>query len=196
MSLSDLLSTKIILASKSPRRKQLLEQMGFEVVVDSVDIEETFPPNLDVEDVAEYLAIKKSKNYKKDVAEKSILVTSDTVVVVDNIILGKPKNVQEAKEFLRLLSSKTHKVITGCCLKTHNNKIKYFSEQTVVKFRELTEEEIDFYVNKYKPFDKAGAYGIQEWIGAIGIENIQGDYYNVVGFPCYKFFELAKEITE
>ena len=196
MSLSDLLSTKIILASKSPRRKQLLEQMGFEVVVDSVDIEETFPPNLDVEDVAEYLAIKKSKNYKKDVAEKSILVTSDTVVVVDNIILGKPKNVQEAKEFLRLLSSKTHKVITGCCLKTHNNKIKYFSEQTVVKFKELTEEEIDFYVNKYKPFDKAGAYGIQEWIGAIGIENIQGDCYNVVGFPCYKFFELAKEITE
>lgn len=196
MSLSDLLSTKIILASKSPRRKQLLEQMGFEVVVDSVDIEETFPLNLDVEDVAEYLAIKKSKNYKKDVAEKSILVTSDTVVVVDNIILGKPKNVQEAKEFLRLLSSKTHKVITGCCLKTHNNKIKYFSEQTVVKFKELTEEEIDFYVNKYKPFDKAGAYGIQEWIGAIGIENIQGDYYNVVGFPCYKFFELAKEITE
>lgn len=196
MSLSDLLSTKIILASKSPRRKQLLEQMGFEVVVDSVDIEETFPPNLDVEDVAEYLAIKKSKNYKKDVAEKSILVTSDTVVVVDNIILGKPKNVQEAKEFLRLLSSKTHKVITGCCLKTHNNKIKYFSEQTVVKFKELTKEEIDFYVNKYKPFDKAGAYGIQEWIGAIGIENIQGDYYNVVGFPCYKFFELAKEITE
>lgn len=196
MSLSDLLSTKIILASKSPRRKQLLEQMGFEVVVDSVDIEETFPPNLDVEDVAEYLAIKKSKNYKKDVAEKSILVTSDTIVVVDNIILGKPKNVQEAKEFLRLLSSKTHKVITGCCLKTHNNKIKYFSEQTVVKFKELTEEEIDFYVNKYKPFDKAGAYGIQEWIGAIGIENIQGDYYNVVGFPCYKFFELAKEITE
>lgn len=196
MSLSDLLSTKIILASKSPRRKQLLEQMGFEVVVDSVDIEETFPPNLDVEDVAEYLAIKKSKKYKKDVAEKSILVTSDTVVVVDNIILGKPKNVQEAKEFLRLLSSKTHKVITGCCLKTHNNKIKYFSEQTVVKFKELTEEEIDFYVNKYKPFDKAGAYGIQEWIGAIGIENIQGDYYNVVGFPCYKFFELAKEITE
>ncbi|MEE1119582.1 MAG: Maf family nucleotide pyrophosphatase [Bacteroidales bacterium] len=196
MSLSDLLSTKIILASKSPRRKQLLEQMGFEVVVDSVDIEETFPPNLDVEDVAEYLAIKKSKNYKKDVTEKSILVTSDTVVVVDNIILGKPKNVQEAKEFLRLLSSKTHKVITGCCLKTHNNKIKYFSEQTVVKFKELTEEEIDFYVNKYKPFDKAGAYGIQEWIGAIGIENIQGDYYNVVGFPCYKFFELAKEITE
>ena len=77
-----------------------------------------------------------------------------------------------------------------------NNKIKYFSEQTVVKFKELTEEEIDFYVNKYKPFDKAGAYGIQEWIGAIGIENIQGDYYNVVGFPCYKFFELAKEITE
>lgn len=196
MSLSDLLSTKIILASKSPRRKQLLEQMGFEVVVDSVDIEETFPPNLDVEDVAEYLAIKKSKNYKKDVAEKSILVTSDTVVVVDNIILGKPKNVQEAKEFLRLLSSKTHKVITGCCLKTHNNKIKYFSEQTVVKFKELTEEEIDFYVNKYKPFDKAGAYGIQEWIGAIGIENIQGDYYNVVGFPCNRFFKLAKEIAE
>ena len=194
MSLSDLLSTKIILASKSPRRKQLLEQMGFEVVVDSVDIEETFPPNLDVEDVAEYLAIKKSKNYKKDVAEKSILVTSDTVVVVDNIILGKPKNVQEAKEFLRLLSSKTHKVITGCCLKTHNNKIKYFSEQTVVKFKELTEEEIDFYVNKYKPFDKAGAYGIQEWIGFIGVRNISGSYFNVVGLPIQRLYTELKKI--
>lgn len=193
MSLSDLLSTKIILASKSPRRKQLLEQMGFEVVVDSVDIEETFPPNLDVEDVAEYLAIKKSKNYKKDVAEKSILVTSDTVVVVDNIILGKPKNVQEAKEFLRLLSSKTHKVITGCCLKT-NKKIKHFSQTSFVKFKHLSEEEIEYYIRLFKPFDKAGAYGIQEWIGIIGIEYLQGDYYNVVGFPCNKFFEIVKEI--
>ncbi len=196
MSFCKLLSTKIVLASKSPRRKQLLEQMGFGVIVDTVDVEEIFPKDIDVEYVAEYLAIKKSENYTKKIEDNSILVTSDTIVVVDDIILGKPKNEQEAKEFLRLLSAKSHRVITGCCLRNNKNIIKHFSQKTIVRFKELTEEEIEYYVNKFKPFDKAGAYGIQEWIGIVGIENIQGDYYNVVGFPCNKFFELAKEIAE
>ena len=196
MSLSNLLSTKIVLASKSPRRKQLLEQMGFEVIVDAIDIEELFPEDLDIECVAEYLAIKKSENYIKEIEDNSILVTADTIVVVDGVILGKPKNEQEAKDFLRLLSYKSHKVITGCCLRNNKNISRHFSQETIVKFKELKEEEIDYYVNKFKPFDKAGAYGIQEWIGTVGIEDIQGDYYNVVGFPCNQFFKLAKEIAE
>ena len=193
MNLSDLLSTKIILASKSPRRKQLLEQMGFEVAVEPIDIEESFPDNIEIDDVAEYLAVKKSESYNGIIVDNSILVTSDTIVVVDNLILGKPQNEDEAKEYLKLLSSKTHKVITGCCLKT-NKKIKHFSQTSFVKFKHLSEEEIEYYIRLFKPFDKAGAYGIQEWIGIIGIEYLQGDYYNVVGFPCNKFFEIVKEI--
>ncbi|MBR5253959.1 MAG: septum formation protein Maf [Bacteroidales bacterium] len=195
MSLSDLLSIKIILASKSPRRKQLLEQMGFDVVVEPIDIKESFPESIAVDEVAEFLAVKKSENYNKSIEGNSVLVTADTIVVVDNFILGKPKSVEEAKGFLRLLSSKTHKVITGCCLKT-NKTIKHFSQISNVKFKALSEDEIEYYVKLFKPFDKAGAYGIQEWIGIIGIECLQGDYYNVVGFPCNKFFEVLKEILE
>lgn len=193
MSLSDLLSTKIILASKSPRRKQLLEQMGFEVEVETIDVNEDYPKDIDINFVAEYLAIKKSENYTKKIDDNSILVTSDTIVIVDRIIFGKPKDEVQAKQYLNLLSSKTHKVITACCLKT-NKKVKHFSVSSIVKFKSLTKEEIEYYVKNFKPYDKAGAYGIQEWIGTIGIESIEGDYYNIVGFPCNKFFEFAKEI--
>jgi septum formation protein len=193
MNLSDLLSTNIILASKSPRRKQLLEQMGFNVKVESIDIQETFPESVEIDDVAEYLAIKKSENYTKSIEDNTILVTSDTIVVVENTILGKPQNYEQAKEYLTLLSSKTHKVITGCCLRT-KEKIKHFSQKSIVKFKALTEDEINYYIENFKPYDKAGAYGIQEWIGTIGIESIQGDYYNIVGFPCSKFFESVQEI--
>jgi septum formation protein len=193
MNLSDLLSTNIILASKSPRRKQLLEQMGFNVKVEPIDIQENFPESVEIDDVAEYLAIKKSKNYTKFIEDNTILVTSDTIVVVENTILGKPQNYEQAKEYLTLLSSKTHKVITGCCLRT-KEKIKHFSQKSIVKFKALTEDEINYYIENFKPYDKAGAYGIQEWIGTIGIESIQGDYYNIVGFPCSKFFESVQEI--
>jgi len=193
MHLSNLLSTNIILASKSPRRKQLLEQMGFKVRVESIDVEETFPENIEIDYVAEYLAIKKSESYTKSIEENTILVTSDTIVVVENTILGKPQNYEQAKEYLTLLSSKTHKVITGCCLRT-KEKIKHFSQKSIVKFKALTEDEINYYIENFKPYDKAGAYGIQEWIGTIGIESIQGDYYNIVGFPCSKFFESVQEI--
>jgi septum formation protein len=193
MNLSDLLSTNIILASKSPRRKQLLEQMGFNVKVEPIDIQETFPERVEIDDVAEYLAIKKSENYTKSIEDNTILVTSDTIVVVENTILGKPQNYEQAKEYLTLLSSKTHKVITGCCLRT-KEKIKHFSQKSIVKFKALTEDEINYYIENFKPYDKAGAYGIQEWIGTIGIESIQGDYYNIVGFPCSKFFESVQEI--
>lgn len=193
MHLSNLLSTNIILASKSPRRKQLLEQMGFKVRVESIDVEETFPENIEIDYVAEYLAIKKSESYTKSIEENTILVTSDTIVVVENTILGKPQNYEQAKEYLTLLSSKTHKVITGCCLRT-KEKIKHFSQKSIVKFKALTEDEINYYIENFKPYDKAGAYGIQEWIGTIGIESIEGDYYNIVGFSCSKFFESVQEI--
>ena len=193
MHLSNLLSTNIILASKSPRRKQLLEQMGFKVRVESIDVEETFPENIEIDYVAEYLAIKKSESYTKSIEDNTILVTSDTIVVVENTILGKPQNYEQAKEYLTLLSSKTHKVITGCCLRT-KEKIKHFSQKSIVKFKALTEDEINYYIENFKPYDKAGAYGIQEWIGTIGIESIEGDYYNIVGFPCSKFFESVQEI--
>lgn len=194
MDLSKLLSTKIILASKSPRRKQLIQQMGFtNVVIEPIDVEESFPKNIEISKVAEYLAVKKSEHYTNPIGENTLLVTSDTVVIVDDVILGKPKDETQAKEFLRLLSNKTHRVITACCLKTNKN-ITHFSQESIVKFKALSEEEIDFYVSKYLPFDKAGAYGIQEWIGTIGIESIQGDYYNIVGFPCSKFFDFAKQI--
>lgn len=193
MHLSNLLSTNIILASKSPRRKQLLEQMGFKVRVESIDVEETFPENIEIDYVAEYLAIKKSESYTKSIEDNTILVTSDTIVVVENTILGKPQNYEQAKEYLTLLSSKTHKVITGCCLRT-KEKNKHFSQKSIVKFKALTEDEINYYIENFKPYDKAGAYGIQEWIGTIGIESIEGDYYNIVGFPCSKFFESVQEI--
>lgn len=193
MHLSNLLSTNIILASKSPRRKQLLEQMGFKVRVESIDVEETFPENIEIDYVAEYLAIKKSESYTKSIEDNTILVTSDTIVVVENTILGKPQNYEQAKEYLTLLSSKTHKVITGCCLRT-KEKNKHFSQKSIVKFKALTEDEINYYIENFKPYDKAGAYGIQEWIGTIGIESVEGDYYNIVGFPCSKFFESVQEI--
>ena len=143
----------------------------------------------------ESLSYQKAHDVFKD-NQDDVVIGADTIVVVDGVILGKPKNEQEAKDFLRLLSYKSHKVITGCCLRNNKNISRHFSQETIVKFKELTEEEIDYYVNKFKPFDKAGAYGIQEWIGTVGIEDIQGDYYNVVGFPCNRFFELAKEIME
>jgi septum formation protein len=184
MSLSDLLSIKIILASKSPRRKQLLEQMGFDVVVEPIDIKESFPESIAVDEVAEFLAVKKSENYNKSIEGNSVLVTADTIVVVDNFILGKPKSVEEAKGFLRLLSSKTHKVITGCCLKT-NKTIKHFSQISNVKFKALSEDEIEYYVKLFKPFDKAGAYGIQEWIGYIGIGKIEGSFFTIMGLPVH-----------
>ncbi len=178
---------KIILASNSPRRKELLGGLGvdFEVrVVNGVgeDYPETLPPH----DVAEYIANEKADAYT--VVKGELLITADTVVVVGKDILGKPKDATQACRMLRDISGRTHQVVTGVCMKTSCER-RSFSVATDVTFRQLTDEEISHYVNLYKPFDKAGAYGIQEWIGYIGVTGINGSYYNVMGFPVQRVYE-------
>ena len=194
--LKNLEQYKIILCSNSPRRRELLSGLGlnFEVrVIDGID--ESYNNNNSCEEIAEEISVKKADAYLKTIGDNELIITADTIVYNNGEVLGKPHTREEAIDMLSAISGKTHKVVTGVCIASKNKK-KIFSVSTNVKFASLEMEEILFYIDNYSPYDKAGAYGIQEWIGAIGIENIQGDYYNVVGFPCYKFFELAKEITE
>jgi len=184
---------KIVLASQSPRRKELLAQlqMPFEVLVKE-DIEEVFPDTLPSEEVPAYLARQKATPYKEDCKNNNVLViTADTIVYCDGHILGKPKDREEAVAMLQMLSGKAHEVITGVAL-TAKDKQTDFSVSTKVFFKALTTEEIDFYIDNYKPFDKAGAYGIQEWIGMVGIERIEGSYFNVVGLPVQRLYEELK----
>ena len=171
----------IILASQSPRRKELLGLLDLEFTVEVREVDEVFPDDLVVTEVAEYLAKLKASVYT-DITDKQLIITADTVVVLDNHILGKPKSKAEASTMLQSLSNRSHQVITGVCIKSHDKTIS-FSNTTKVYFKELTASEIDYYIENYKPFDKAGSYGIQEWIGAIGITKIEGSYFNVVGLP-------------
>ena len=178
---------KIILASNSPRRKELLNQLGldFEVRV-MKGIDESYPDNLPSKDVAEFIASKKSSAYS--IASDELLITADTIVVVGQDILGKPHDREDACRMLRELSGKTHQVVTGVCLTTSKEQ-RRFSVTTDVTFKQLSDAEIEHYVDKYKPFDKAGAYGIQEWIGYIGVTALNGSYYNVMGFPVQRVYE-------
>lgn len=178
---------KLILASNSPRRKELLAGLGipFEVrVIEGID--ETYPHDISLEKTAEFIATKKANAYQA--APNEIIITADTVVVVDNEILGKPADGEEACEMLRKLSGKSHHVITGVCLKGYD-KQSVFSVDTEVTFKSLSEEEVTYYVNHYHPLDKAGAYGIQEWIGYIGVTSLHGSYFNVVGFPVQRIYD-------
>lgn len=178
---------KIILASNSPRRKELLGGLGvdFEVkVLNGVD--ESYPDTLPAKDVAEYIATEKAAAYT--VQEDELLITADTVVIVGQDILGKPEDAADACRMLRELSGKTHQVVTGVCLTTSKEQ-RRFSVTTDVTFKQLSDAEIEHYVDKYKPFDKAGAYGIQEWIGYIGVTALNGSYYNVMGFPVQRVYE-------
>lgn len=193
--LNELLNKKIILASKSPRRLQLIKQMGFSVEIHNSDVEEDYPENIQYDKIAEYLAIKKANGFDGTLKQNQILIAADTMVFVDKKSIGKPKDKEEAVSFLQNLSNKEHKVITGCCLKTPY-KTSSFSVCTKVFFRELTYQEIEFYIDKYHPYDKAGAYGIQEWIGSIGIEKIEGCFYNVMGLPTTKLFQEIKKTVE
>ncbi len=187
-------SKKIILASNSPRRKELLENLNipFEIKVKNTP-EETYPENLLKTEIPEYLAIKKASFYKNETNQSdTIIITADTIVYCENRILGKPKNYDEAFKMLKLLSGRAHEVITGVAI-TSKNKQVVFSSVTKVFFKELTDDEIDYYIQAFKPYDKAGAYGIQEWIGMVGIKKIEGSYYNVVGLPVQKLYsELLK----
>ena len=179
---------EIILASQSPRRQQLLKDLGVDYTIKTKNIEEDFPSNLKAGEIPLYLCNKKAKAYENSLNSNTILITADTVVWVNNQVLNKPKDNIDAKRMLKLLSGNKHEVYTGVCLKS-NNKTKSFCVSTKVFFKKLSEQEIDYYINKFKPFDKAGSYGVQEFIGYIGIEKIEGSYYNVMGLPVKELYE-------
>jgi septum formation protein len=185
----------IILASDSPRRRQLLEQAGISFTLASVNCDEKFPDNLKNSSIAEYLAVAKSEAFSGELKENDILVTADTIVWCRETLLGKPAGYDEAFRFLRMLSGCEHEVITGISLKSLSGS-DVFSVTTLVTFRELEDEEIDYYIRNFKPYDKAGAYGIQEWIGLTGITSISGSYYNVVGMPASDLLLHLIQFTE
>jgi len=181
----------IILASKSPRRQELLKLMDLEFRIVLKEVDESYPDNLKPEEIAVYIAQKKAEAFDEVVGDEVVL-TADTIVSVDGHILGKPETVEHAVEMLQLLSGKTHQVITGVCL-LYKHRYHSFFDVSDVSFRHLSDEEIRSYVEKYKPMDKAGSYGIQEWVGLTGIERINGSYTNVVGLPTEKLYrELVK----
>ena len=185
---------KLILASNSPRRKELLAGLGlpFEVRVLS-GIDESYPDSMPVSDVALHIAGLKADAYRNTMAPDEIIITADTVVIVGNEILGKPVDEADAHRMLRLLSGRTHQVTTGVCIVAKGWE-RRFAVTTDVTFKTLTDEEIRYYVDTFKPFDKAGAYGIQEWIGYIGVTALQGSYYNVMGLPVQRIYEAIKEL--
>jgi septum formation protein len=184
----DPLKRNIILASQSPRRRQLLDQAGFNFVVRPQNIEETYPDDLRVVDVAPFLAHKKANVLRPHIEEDEIILAADSVVILDGIIYGKPEDKADARRILQKLSGRVHQVITGVCL-MDRKKEKVFSSLSKVHFLPLSDSEIDFYIDHYQPFDKAGSYAIQEWIGLCKIEHIEGTYANVMGLPVHLVYQ-------
>ena len=183
----------IYLASKSPRRHELLKNIipNFEIV--NKEIEEIFPDDLPSDKIAQYLAELKAKAYQKESNKNNLFITADTIVVLNEKVLGKPKDFKDAFSMLRELSGNTHTVYTGVAL-LHNKKIHSFQDSTKVTFYELKNEEIEFYINKHQPYDKAGSYGIQEWMGYVGIKKMEGDFFNVMGLPLNKLYRNAEKM--
>ena len=183
---------KVLLASNSPRREELLRglDIDFEIKV-LLDIDESYPNDLPVEEVAEFIALKKASSYTGNLKDDELLITADTVVILNKVIYGKPTNKEEAKEMLCALSGKTHRVISGVCL-TSTRKQNSFSVASDVEFSELTNDEIAYYIERYSPYDKAGSYGIQEWIGYIGVKHISGSYFNIMGLPIQRLYREMK----
>ena len=187
---------KIVLASQSPRRHHLLKEIGIEytVVVKQFG-DELYPPNLIRENIAVYLAKHKSSFFDNDIKDNEIIITADTIVWLNNEVLNKPVDFNDAVSILQKISGNCHQVYTGVCLKSNTKMVTFFS-CTDVYFRKLTLEEIHYYIEKYKPYDKAGAYGVQEWIGYVGVEKINGSFFNVMGLPIQKLYtELNKFIN-
>lgn len=182
----------VLLASKSPRRRELLGQLrvSFDVVTIG-GMKEEYPDTLPLEEVPLYLAGLKADKYREHMTSNELIITADTVVISDDRILGKPATTGEAKAILGWLAGKTHKVVTGVVISTADRR-KAFSSQTLVTFGSLTPEEIDYYVDTFSPLDKAGAYGIQEWIGCVAVEKIEGSYYNVMGLPTCRLYNELK----
>ncbi len=193
--LKDLLKDKnIILASGSPRRQQFFKDLNLDFTIQLKEIEEVYPAHLIAEEISNYLAELKAGAFK-DLNTNDILITSDTIVWHKNKALGKPKDLEEAIKIIGSLSGDTHEVITSVCFKT-SHSIKTVHQSTRVTFKNLSKEEIEYYVYNYKPLDKAGAYGIQEWIGFIGISNIEGSYFNVMGLPTHIVYETLSSLAK
>ena len=191
--LENLEKYKIILCSNSPRRRELLSGLGlnFEVrVIDNID--ESYNNNNRCEEIAEEISLKKADAYIKTIGNNELIITADTIVYNNGDVLGKPHTREEAIDMLSAISGKTHKVVTGVCIASKDKK-KIFSVSTNVKFSSLEKEEILFYIDNYTPYDKAGAYGIQEWIGYIGVEGIEGSYFNVMGLPIQRLYSELKK---
>ncbi|MCC9135372.1 Maf-like protein [Pontibacter silvestris] len=186
------LSRPLLLASNSPRRKELLTSLGLPFEVRIKEVKEDFPASLKREQIAEFLASHKADAYQQEL-QNDVLITADTIVCLGDKVLNKPANYEEAYKMLRSLSGTFHDVITGVCISTNEMK-SVFHDTTKVFFKELSDAEIDYYITNYKPLDKAGAYGIQEWIGMIGIERIEGSYFNVVGLPVQKLYTQLIEL--
>ena len=190
--LENLNKYEIVLASNSPRRKELLQRMGVNFKVRTLfGIDESYPDSLRGEDIVCYISRNKAKAYQSSMAPNELLITADTIVYVDGEVMGKPKNAEQAKEMLHKLSGKTHQVITGVTIVTAK-RTENFGVTSQVKFTNITDEEINFYVDNYLPFDKAGACGIQEWIGIVAVEEIKGSYFNVVGLPVQRLYQKLK----
>ena len=192
MMLENLKKYNIVLASKSPRRQELMKGIGLEFSVITKDVDESYPSNMSVYDVAPFLSLKKAKAFNdEELPENYMVITADTVVIVDDMILGKPKDEADARGMLGRISGKKHSVITGVTIRT-SDKVKTFSVVSKVSFETLDQEEVEFYVNNFRPYDKAGAYGIQEWIGYIGVNHVEGSYFNVMGLPTQKLYKMLK----
>lgn len=192
MPLQNLNNYKILLASASPRRRELLSQIctDFEIAP-SIEVDEVYPSSMPAVDVAPHLSLLKANAYKSLITDNQLIITADTVVINNDIVLGKPSSKSEAIEMIEALSGRTHNVITGVTITTATRQTT-FSANTEVEFSTLEEQEISWYVDKFKPFDKAGAYGIQEWIGCIGVKKINGSFYNVMGLPLHKLYNELK----
>lgn len=190
--LDNLKKYNIVLASNSPRRKELLQRMGVNFKVRTLfGIDESSPDSLRGEDIVRYISRNKAQAYRSSMAPNELLITADTIVYVEGEVMGKPKTAEQAKEMLHKLSGKSHQVITGVTIVTAD-RTEDFGVTSQVKFAEITDEEINFYVDNYLPFDKAGAYGIQEWIGIVAVEEIKGSYFNVVGLPVQRLYQKLK----
>ena len=186
--LSNLKDYQLILASQSPRRQEMLKELGVNFEIRIKEVEEVYPDGLSAIEIPVYLAELKASAFQNDIKEKDLVITADTIVCIDDWILGKPKDRADAVKMLKALSGRSHKVVSGVCLTGSKKKVS-FSTTTDVHFKVLTDDEINYYIDNYKPFDKAGAYGIQEWIGFVGIDGIEGSYFNVVGLPIQRLYQ-------
>ena len=192
--LENLNKYKIILASNSPRRKELLSGLGVDYEVKTLpDVDESYPDGLSGEEIAKHIARGKAEAYRSLIQADELVITADTIVWLDGTVMGKPKDEEEAKDMLMRLSGKTHQVITGVCLTTASTQ-KTFATVTDVTFATLTDEEVDYYVTRYQPMDKAGSYGVQVGIGFVGVENLSGSYFNVMGLPIQRLYTELKKL--